>query len=322
MKTLGVSMIVKNEAECITACLESVKDADEIVICDTGSEDNTVELCRKYTDKVYTDYKWNDDFSEARNHALDKSTTDYVLIIDADEVLTDTIQSVKAVLNSGFMHKYKGMTFIVKTRVETIESCRIIKRTPEIRWHGAVHNVLVENGSSESLKRQCYKSRFKIDSGYSPAHMKDPDRSLRILQKQLDISPDNTRYMYYIAREYISRRMLPENKERINEYLDLIIYWLEKYEKIAFFQDWTNELADALYCLGLAYIEKKRWHDAVLANMKSFLVLPTYKAPARFLQVAFTDMPGGNKYPAASMFWGAVAKQANNEGVAQIRDIK
>lgn len=315
-------MIVKNEAECIEKCLQSVKDADEIVICDTGSEDNTIELCRKYTDKVYTDYKWNDDFAQARNHSLDKCTADYVLIIDADEVLTDTVQSIKAVLNSGFMHKYKGMTFRVKTIMEEIESCRVIKRDPSIRWHGAVHNVLAENGKSESLKNQCYKSRFLIDAGFSPAHLKDPDRSLRILTAQLEKDPSNTRYMYYLAREYITRRMRPENKDMIEDLLDKIIFWLEKYESIAFYQDWTNELADALYCLGLAYIEKKRWHDAVLANMKSFLVLPTYKAPARFLEVAFKDMPGGNKYPAASIFWGTVAKMASNNGVAQIRELK
>lgn len=47
MKSIGVSMIVKNESEMIQACLESVKGADEIVIVDTGSDDNTVELCKQ-----------------------------------------------------------------------------------------------------------------------------------------------------------------------------------------------------------------------------------------------------------------------------------
>ena len=128
--------------------------------------------------------------------------------------------------------------------------------------------------------------------------------------------------MYYIAREYISRRMRPENKDQVQEILDKIIFWLEKCEAIAFYEDWTNELADALYCLALAYIEKNRWHDAVVAALKSFMVLPSYKAPAEFLSVSMMSMPRGNKYPAASDYWKKVADKCTNAGVAQVREIR
>ena len=80
-------MIVKNEESCLAKALESVKDADEIIVCDTGSTDRTIEIAKQYTDKVYTDYVWNDNFAEARNHAAKKCTGDYILIIDADEYL-------------------------------------------------------------------------------------------------------------------------------------------------------------------------------------------------------------------------------------------
>lgn len=46
---ISVSLIVKNESSCLAKCLESVKDADEIIICDTGSQDNTIEIAKKYT---------------------------------------------------------------------------------------------------------------------------------------------------------------------------------------------------------------------------------------------------------------------------------
>ena len=68
-------------------CLESIKAvADEIIIVDTGSNDGTVDIARKYTDKVFF-HPWEDNFSKARNQALAYATGDWILIIDADEEL-------------------------------------------------------------------------------------------------------------------------------------------------------------------------------------------------------------------------------------------
>ncbi len=335
-KTLGASLIVKNEAESIETCLNSLKGIDEIVICDTGSDDDTVAICKKYTDKVFTDYTWQDDFSEARNVSLSHCTTDYVLIIDADEVLACSIEGIKHVLNSfmtkeveGHILKYQGMLFSVKTQAEVVESIRIVRNDPAIKWEGAVHNVLTYNGSNDDLRLMCYKSQFNIDSGYSPSHFKDPDRSLRILTKQLELDPTNLRYQYYMAREYISRRMAPANNDKIEEYLDQIIFWLEEYELQAFYLDWTNEFADSMYLLALAYFEKvittkdvRWWHKGITAALKSFLVLPSYSAPAKLLSDAMLQIPGTKgmvKYQAAHDFWEFVASKCSNSGVMQIR---
>jgi glycosyltransferase involved in cell wall biosynthesis len=328
MKTLGVSMIVKDEEFDIEKCLESIKDADEIIILDTGSEDSTVEICKRYTENVFTDYMWKDDFAEARNVSLSRCTADWILIIDADEQLDCDIKGIKHLINSGFMNKYEGMTFVVKTQAEIVQSIRIIKNIPEIKWHSAVHNVLTLNGSNAELVPKCYVTKFEIKSGYSAAHFKDPNRSLRILTKQLEIDPENTRYMYYIAREFISRRMDPVNKDQVPELLDKIIYWLEGCDVIAFEQDWTNELADALYCLSLAYFEKciitqdyKWWYKGITAASKAFLVLPSYQAVAKLLADAMLELPRKQKYPAAHEFWKFVESKCSNAGVAQIRQL-
>jgi len=58
MVTIGASLIVKNEEVMLSQCLESLKGFDEIVIVDTGSTDKTIEIAKKYTDKVYTDFIW------------------------------------------------------------------------------------------------------------------------------------------------------------------------------------------------------------------------------------------------------------------------
>jgi tetratricopeptide (TPR) repeat protein len=83
-------MIVKNEAVNLAACIESVSPIiDQIVILDTGSTDGTVEIAKKLGAKVYS-YEWSDDFSEARNEALKKVATDWVLVLDGDEKISKT----------------------------------------------------------------------------------------------------------------------------------------------------------------------------------------------------------------------------------------
>jgi glycosyltransferase involved in cell wall biosynthesis len=83
MKSLSIIIITKNEAKNIVACLESVKFADEIIVLDSGSTDDTIALCKQYTSKVY-EVDWPG-FGIQKNRALDKAQGDWVLSIDADE---------------------------------------------------------------------------------------------------------------------------------------------------------------------------------------------------------------------------------------------
>ena len=86
---ISVCIIVKNEEKVIKRCLECVeKFADEIVVVDTGSTDKTKEIARGFTDKIY-DFVWCCDFSKARNFSFSKATCDYVMWLDADDIITD-----------------------------------------------------------------------------------------------------------------------------------------------------------------------------------------------------------------------------------------
>ena len=85
---ISLCMITKNEENFLEQCLNSVKDlVNEIIIVDTGSTDNTKQIARKFTDKIY-DFEWCDDFSAARNESLKYATKDWILILDADEVIS------------------------------------------------------------------------------------------------------------------------------------------------------------------------------------------------------------------------------------------
>ena len=99
---LSVILITKNEADNIVDCLASVAWADEIIVFDSGSEDETVSICREYTDKVYeTDWPG---FGIQKQRALNKAKGDWVLSIDADEIVTAElrVEIVKAIQQEKF----------------------------------------------------------------------------------------------------------------------------------------------------------------------------------------------------------------------------
>ena len=87
---ISVCMIVLNEEKTLERVLTCVqKFADEIVVVDTGSNDKSKEIAKKFTDKVY-DFEWVDDFSKARNFAFSKATMPYLMWIDADDFIDET----------------------------------------------------------------------------------------------------------------------------------------------------------------------------------------------------------------------------------------
>jgi len=82
---LSAAMIVRDEEHHLEACLRSIQDlVDEIVLVDTGSEDQSVAIARRFGARVF-EFAWCDDFAAARNHGLERCRGDWILYIDADE---------------------------------------------------------------------------------------------------------------------------------------------------------------------------------------------------------------------------------------------
>jgi len=235
MVNLSVAVISKNEENFIGRCLESVKEADEIIVCDTGSEDKTIEVAKKYTDKIFTDYKWNDNFAEARNHAISKCTGDWILIIDCDCVLDNPIQEVKEEIERAEKEGHKTISLRIlfeKGKRFSHHLPYLFKRDPEIYFKGAVHNYLTRDDK--------HFSNLALSCGYSDSHQKDPDRSFRILKK---VNAENSllvREKYYLAREYYSRGDYPN-----------ALWWFQKYLKMN--SNFVGEIADAYLLMAKTY---------------------------------------------------------------------
>lgn len=92
MPRLSVILIVRDEARQIRECLESVAWAEEIVVVDSGSRDATPEICREYTQQVYSETDWRG-FGVQKNRALDRASGEWVLSMDADERVTPALRA-------------------------------------------------------------------------------------------------------------------------------------------------------------------------------------------------------------------------------------
>jgi len=108
MSTLSVVLIVKNEEKNLADCLETVIDfASEIVVYDTGSSDNTIEIAKKYTKNVIIDTKW-EGFGKARQKAQSYAKCDWVLMLDADERISKNLRDsiIEAIIQNQTQNVY------------------------------------------------------------------------------------------------------------------------------------------------------------------------------------------------------------------------
>ena len=276
----------------LARCLESVKEADEIVICDTGSTDKTIEIAEKYTDKVYTDFVWCDHFGKARQHSKEKATGDWIVTIDADEVLGCDFQHLRDEIERADKAGYHFVNVHTVSKSDGTSNPfpRIYKNLPEIKWYGAAHNYLKEGDESAT---KIYESDIDIIYDYSPAHKKDPDRTLRILSKAVMEDRTLSREKFYLAREYFYKHNWAE-----------AIFWYKEYlEK----PNWAGEEAQAYYMLGRCYYYKQRKQEAYDSLLRAILINPNFK-DAIFFLAQISPLEKGVR-------WMEFAEGADNSGV-------
>ncbi|MCQ6563563.1 tetratricopeptide repeat-containing glycosyltransferase family 2 protein [Paenibacillus mendelii] len=194
---LALVMIVRNEEIKLPRCLQSAAPyVDEIIVVDTGSNDGTKALAEGFGARVF-DYEWNNHFGDARNYALDQSTADWNLILDADEWITEIdMQVLKRFMLEG---DALGRIQILSETEEQGEkgiSRGFITRllTSDVRFKGRIHEQ-----ADTDLKRVNVPITVHHD-GYR--NTDKSGRNIPLLLSEVEQSPDDSYTNYQLGKEY------------------------------------------------------------------------------------------------------------------------
>lgn len=301
---LSLGMIVKDEAQNLAPCINSVKEVvDEIIVVDTGSADNTKEIARQLGARVF-DFPWRDDFSAARNESIRHATGDYILWLDADDRVDHTemnkLRLLKGTLDP---RKKKAYNLVLNSQSpidgETLfHQLRVFPNIPGVIFEGRVHEQIFH--ILGNLGIQIVSTDIVIRHiGYPDAltSAKKSNRNLAILQKELEEDPDNLLLHYNIARTLsgisLYHQAIPHLERIARDKNGKKKYWqfffaaallagkcyasVERHEEaVAVYKDLSKDHPDnglVYYCLGQALFLAKEYRGAQQSLEKS-LSLP------------------------------------------------
>jgi glycosyltransferase involved in cell wall biosynthesis len=197
---LSVCMIVKNEGHQLAGALENFrKFADEIVVVDTGSTDDTREIALRYTDCVF-DFPWCDDFSAARNHSIANASGDYVLWMDADDrvepEMVERIVKLKTVLDGQNAFYFVLEDMQASGLSSSFFQLRCVPRRDDVRFFGRIHEQLMIEGFFPLTVDIVVRHHGYLHKG---VHHGKLERNLALLEKERQDGRDDTFIHYYLS---------------------------------------------------------------------------------------------------------------------------
>ena len=258
---LSLCMIVKNEEVSLPQVLTSVEDAvDEIVILDTGSTDSTVKIAKEFAARVEY-FEWCDDFAAARNEALKYVQGEWVLVLDADEVLKpEVVPAIKqAIKNDRHL-----VINLVRHEVGASQSpyslvSRLFRNHPEVRFSRPYH-AIVDDSVAQLLQKEpqwCVVSLPTVaieHYGYQPGAIASLDkynRARTAMEGFLATHPHDPYVCSKLGALYISINQIAQG-----------IQLLERGLKAAGIN--ANLLFELHYHLGNAYTKKQDFQLALV----------------------------------------------------------
>jgi glycosyltransferase involved in cell wall biosynthesis len=281
LKTLALVMIVKNEEKKLKRCIDSVKDfVNEIIIVDTGSTDNTKNIAVNNGAKVF-DYEWRNDFAGARNYSLSQSTSDWNLVLDADEYILSNHQLIRDFIekNNNLIGRLNILSNYLDEGQEKVESTYVSRlfTNNEIFFKGRVHEQLDSN-----LPRVNISVSVAHDGYYQTDKT---DRNLPLLLLELKRSTSDAYILYQIGKQYF----LKKEYSKANHYFSLSY---KNIDRNKYFK--TKMVVDYLYSLirsgnleiGLKVIEKEK--DNLYFSTDFHFVCGIF-----YMELVFSDV---NKY--------------------------
>ena len=257
MITISVCMIVKNEEKVLERCIDSLKEiADEIIIVDTGSSDNTKEIAKQYTDKIY-DFEWVDDFAKARNFSFSKATKDYIYVADADEVIDKENQKKFLLLKQAMLPEIDIVQMMYCNQLEFGTTYnfdeeyrpKLYKRVRTFFWQDPIHESVI-------LEPVIFDSEIRIE--HKPLSMHGT-RDFQIFQKLIkkgEFLSDKLHTMY-------AKELFIAGEEQ--DVLDAVSFFEHTL------QDGTRSydaVLEAICVLAKAYRIRDSWYDLFKVCLK------------------------------------------------------
>lgn len=209
-------IIAKNEEDNIKYCLSHLKSVvDEQIVVDTGSTDRTVKIAKELGAKVFN-FEWIDDFSVARNFALDKAKGDWIIFIDCDEYFSeDSIKFIKDCISKlGKKKDIDGLTCELinidsdNNILATVKnvSPRIFKRKEYLKYKNSIHEVLCNTKLSKSnpVLADCSDYLKIYHTGYAKEEVDKKnknERNINLLKKELEKSPKDAKLNLYLSKQ-------------------------------------------------------------------------------------------------------------------------
>jgi len=186
-------MIVRDEEKMLQDFLKNIKSyVDEIIIVDTGSKDRTKEIALNFTKNVY-DFRWDDDFSAARNFSISKAAGDWIVVLDPDELIGNKdLIKIKKIVNESKVgilgYRLIQKTFYKNTIISVRGICRLFRNDKQIRFVYPVHETVRE--SIKSLHKKIGKTGIIINH-YPNLNEKKRDYYLKLLKVKKDRFPES-----------------------------------------------------------------------------------------------------------------------------------
>jgi glycosyltransferase involved in cell wall biosynthesis len=291
--SVSVALIVRNEEGTLARCLASLRaGVDEIVVVDTGSTDGTRRIAARFTDRI-VHFAWRRDFAAARQFAFDQTRGDWIVWLDADDVVhgADGIRALVAAAPAdvaGFYWRYvvdrdaRGSVRFAFWR----ERC--VRRDAGFRWQGRVHEVLVAREPRRLLRSDAVVVEHRPLAAGTPA---DPTRNLDILLEDVGDAarPPAPRSLFYLAREYADLGRIPEAIATYERYLAVSAWDDERYAALTSLAELHRGRADwaaALDADQRAAAVHPRWPDAYFGQARTHYHLGDWTAVVRWSNVA------------------------------------
>lgn len=307
---LSICMIVRDEEKFLDNCLKSLKplldlNLAELIIVDTGSVDKTIDIAKKYTEKLYFK-EWNNSFSDARNYSISLAKGEYIFIMDADQDMgkSEVDKLIKLFTSNKYKEfntyslVYKNFTNEELTNYTYFSLNLIFKNDGTFKYEGKVHNQPIYKQPVKNLEVYMNHYGYIMTEDIKEKKFK---RTATLLKNELEKDPDNIYYIYQLSRSY---EMHGDTKEAIIElekYLSLIekvkiddsfkinfyhnaavIYFNGKeYDKCIYYCEKMKlidkELIDCYYLLGKCYFINGNIDEAVKSFKSYFNYLKIFK---------------------------------------------